>query len=165
MSVRHRAIAGAPERSASEAAGVVVDMVSETLAAATAIESDAVSRELDVATAPIRMLVAGKHLDSEPLVLVAGQLRLEITVVTGNKAIGLEEKLGKAPGAATAEGWSLHLPAPEPIRKWVTEAVEGCEHVTTESPPTATAAAETRAVKVRAIDVDALRRAAGGGSR
>lgn len=156
MSDRRRTIAGAPMRSAAEAAALVVEMVSETLEPA--FEQNPASELADVEGA-LRMLISGKHLtDDAPLVLLADPLRLEIRLAYGNEAMSLAENLGKVPGAATATDWALHVPTPAPIGTWIEQAVAGSEHVTVQPAPKAVAAAASASVE---IDAAALRRAAG----
>ncbi|HEX8205117.1 MAG TPA: hypothetical protein VF587_03560 [Solirubrobacteraceae bacterium] len=162
MSTRHRAIAGAPERAASETATTVIEMIQETLGAASGLDLDLVAAETEAARAAIRMLIAGKHLGDDAIVLVAEPLRLEITVVSGDAASRDDDKLGRVPGAATATAWSLHLPAPAPVGSWVEDAVRGLDHVTTDPPPAEKVASAAAAVLASDIDLGALRRAAGG---
>jgi hypothetical protein len=161
VSSRHRTIAAAPERSASEAAHLAVEMITQTLASATAIGSVEVERELDAIEGLLRVLVAGEHLQHQPLTLVADPLRVEISVVAGDRALGLSEKLGKVPGAATAESWSVHLPRPEILATRIENTIDSLDHVTTDRPPAPKAA---RGIgggrKEVAIDADALRKAA-----
>lgn len=161
MSVRHRAIAGAPRRSAHEAAAVIDAMVGETLAAAPSIDAAEVTLELERARDAVRMLTAGKHLADHPVVLIAEPLRLEILMVVGSAALKLDEKLGKVPGAAAATDWTLHLPSVAPIEEWVANAVDGLEHVTVDEPPSAMVEAAASSFELSSVDAEALRRAAG----
>lgn len=161
MSVRHRVVAGAPERSSSDAANVILDIVAKTLAPASALDTGAVAHELAEARSAVRMLIAGEHLRPSPLVLNAEPLRLEVSVVTGDAAIALEEQAGKVPGAASATAWTLHLPAPAPITGWVTESLKDLEHVTTEPAPAQVTEVDAPRIGAADIDPDALRRVAG----
>lgn len=162
VSVRHRAIAGAPERSATAVSDLVVEMLIETLAPAAALDCEVVTRELDAVRGATRMLVAGKHLGAQGLVLRADPLRLEITVVTGDKAASVHENLGKVVGAASATDWMLHLPAPTPIGDWIADAVRALDHVTIDAAPAVIEAAAAPAVQAADIDIAALREATGG---
>jgi hypothetical protein len=162
VSVRHRAIAGAPERSASEAATVLTEIVRETLAPASALDRTAIERELAHGRDAVRMLIAGKHLRDLPIVLAADPLHLEITVVSGDAALTLKEDLGKVPGAATATAWMLHVPAPAPITGWVEEALQGLEHVTSERVAPQASRSSAGQFASSQIDPDALRRVAAG---
>jgi hypothetical protein len=162
MSDRKRTIAGAPERTAAQATDVIVDMLTTTLEPAD-VNDATVSSELAEAAAVIRMLIAGKHLKETPLTLIAEPLRLEIRVVTGSDAIDANENLGKVPGAAQADDWTLHLPAPDMLADWVNDTVGALEHVTTDAPPSsgAKSAAAGGQFTPGSIDMAALRRAAG----
>jgi hypothetical protein len=155
-------IAGAPERSASATADLVVEMLTETLAAAAALDGEAVASELNAVHGATRMLIAGKHLAGQALVLRADPLRLEITVLSGDKAASIDENLGKVAGAASATDWILHLPAPPPIGDWIADAVRALDHVTIEAAPAMTNSATTPAVQASDIDIDALREATRG---
>lgn len=139
-------------------------MLIETLAPAAALDLDVVAHELDAIRGATRMLIAGKHLSGPGIVLRADPLRLEITVVTGDKAASVDENLGKVAGAASANDWMLHLPARTPIGDWIADAVRALDHVTTDAAPAVTEAAAARAVQAADIDIDALREATGGRS-
>lgn len=162
MSVRHRSIAGAPHRPAGAAAAQVSEMVTEALTPASAINDTQVTSELDAALPAIRSLIAAKQLADDPIVLVADPLRLEIRVVSGPKALGMDEQLGKVVGAAQATDWSLHVPAGAILASLVTSALAKLAHVTTDPAPThkqhgaATADAPV-------LDLEALRLVGGGG--
>ncbi len=163
MSVRHRSIAGAPQRPAGAAAAQVSEMVTETLTPASAVDDTQVASELDAALPAIRSLIAAKQLADEPIVLVADPLRLEIRVVCGPAAIGMHEQLGKVAGAAKATDWSLHVPASSILGSLVTSALAKLQHVTTDPPPTHKqhiAAAADHPV----VDLEALRLVGGSGS-
>lgn len=162
MSARHRAIAGAPERTASATAALIAEMVTDTLAPASVDQTD-VAAEIGQLAPTLRMLVAGKHLRDAPVVLCADPLRVDITVVTGDQAESLDENLGKVPGAATATGWSLHLPNPAALGGWVHDAAAGSEHITT-SPPSKQASTEAafRAIDGGDVDLDVLKETADG---
>jgi hypothetical protein len=160
MSVRHRSIAGAPERTASAAATTVIEMITETLAPATTIDHKLVADELSTALPAIRGLIAAKELVEKPVVLVAGPLRLEIRVVCGSKAIGMNEQLGKVAGAAQASEWSLHVPPGATLGSWVPDALAPLTHITTDPAPAKRAAEGAHEL---AIDLDALRSVTGGG--
>jgi hypothetical protein len=156
MSVRRRSIAGSPERTASAAASTVTDMITETLIPAPAIDAAVVADELHAAKPAIRSLIAAKELGEKPVVLVADPLRLEIRVVCGAKAIGIDEQLGKVAGAAQASGWSLHVPPGATLGSWVTDALAPLAHITTDPAPAASKRAAESASEI-AIDLDALR--------
>jgi hypothetical protein len=164
MSLRRRTIAGAPVRTASESADLVVEMLRETLAPATAIDQDTVQHELDGARDALRMLISAQHLTGDPLVLMAEPLRLEINVAGGAAALKLQENLGKVSGAATAQAFCVHLPAPAPLTAWIEGSLSGLKHITTAPAPAESPPVEGSAAGPLGIDLEALRRVAGGRS-
>jgi len=89
------------------------------------------------------MLTAGGHLEKSPLVLVAGELFLEISTVSGSDALKLDENLNPVPGGSSVEDWKLHLPQCEPLAKLVRQATKGNDHLSFDEPgePAAKAAA------------------------
>jgi hypothetical protein len=137
-------------------------MVTETLTPASAVDDTQVASELDAALPAIRSLIAAKQLADDPIVLVADPLRLEIRVVSGPKALGMDEQLGKVVGAARATDWSLHVPAGAILASLVTRALAKLEHVTIDPAPThkphAAALADTPV-----LDLEALRLVGGDG--
>lgn len=162
MSVRRRNVAGSPERTASAAASTVIDMITETLIPATAIDAAVVADELHAAEPVIRSLIAAKELGEKPVVLVADPLRLEIRVVCASNAIDMNEQLGKVAGAAQASGWCLHVPPGATLGSWVTDALAPLTHITTDPAP-AVAKRAVESVSEMAIDLDALRSVGGAG--
>jgi hypothetical protein len=90
-----------------------------------------------------RMLVAGGHLEREPLTLVAGELRLEVTTVSGNNALDLDENLNPVPGGGAAESWTVHLPACPPLDDAARDVADGHDRLSAEAPPAPSATAST----------------------
>jgi hypothetical protein len=153
---RHRDIAGAPERSAGEAWEIITALVADTLERSDAIQRTVVEAALAHADGIGRMLIAGGHLETHPLVIVAGRLWLEIRTVSGDDALTLEENLGPVPGAADAEHFVVFLPSPAPLASFVKDVVEGDDHLSADEP---TAANESRADgRTTALDETALAR-------
>jgi len=113
----------------------IAELVRDTLAPAKAIDAnlahDAVMGVIGVG----RVLVSGGHLDHGELTLIADPLRLDITVVSGTDATTLSENLNTVPGAASATGWTLHLPTPGSVGGWVADAVANSTNLTVEAPP------------------------------
>jgi hypothetical protein len=138
---RHRKIAAAPERSAGEAWGTVTALLADTLERSEAIERADVERTMEVADGIGRQLVSGGHLRKNPLVLVAGEMWLEIEIVSGDSAFELTENLGPVPGAAGVSDWTLHLPQVEPLAKLVRRTAKEDEHLSAEEPKAPSAAA------------------------
>lgn len=129
MSTRHRAIAAAPARSAQQAWAVISQLVVETLATSTDIDGSAVAKEL-AAIAPVAVvLIASGHLEEVPLVLDAPPLTLEISIVSGDDVLELEENLRPVPGAATATTWTMALPMPSPFTAMIEAALTPHPHL------------------------------------
>jgi hypothetical protein len=102
------------------------------------------------------MLIAGGHLERFPVVVHADPINLEITTVSGEAAVGLEENLAPVPGGATATGWTVYLPTPEPIGGAVRAAAASHSNLSADEPPDAPKA-ET-AVGRGVVDLGALAR-------
>jgi hypothetical protein len=129
---RHRDLASSPVRSASELWTVLAQLVTDTTTRSPHITESDVSTALAAAAPAGMMLIAAGHLEREPIVLVAGDVHLSITSVSGDKAFTVEENLNPVPGAAEARDWTLHLPTPEPIGASIATLVAGVAHLSTE---------------------------------
>ena len=132
---RRRTIAAAPERQASETWGVISGLVADTLDRSPSITRDEVAAAMAAAAPAGRMLVAAGHLDTHPLVLVAGPVHLSITTASGVAATTLDENLQPVPGAATATVWTVYLPTPDPLGDAVRAVVAGSPNLSAEEPP------------------------------
>jgi len=161
--MRTRTIKGSPQRSASAAWAELERMVLETLAPAGAIDDSDVADALSALADLGPTLIASGMLSDRAVVLRALPLHLEITVSLGNAALTGQENLGKVPGAATAEGWVLYIPDPEPYTTQVQDAVAEHNALRAGRAPAAPAPTATAAVAAAtAVDADALRRISGG---
>jgi len=153
--LRRRDIAASPARRADEAWAVIVELIADTLDRSAAIDRTDVVDAFGVAGIIGPRLVAARHLEKSPVVLVADPVHLSIYTVSGVEAISIEENLGPVPGGSSASTWKVHLPAPEPLNADITAAVAGSDHLTTDTPPStfvkSTASAEL-------LDLDALTR-------
>jgi hypothetical protein len=156
--LRHRSIAGTPVRGSTATWAVITDLIIDTLATASKLSPSDAQQALAAAAGAGRMLVAGGHLDEHPLTLVAGDLRCEITTVSGIGAFAVEENLNPIPGAASADSFTIHLPAPAPLTAVVSDAAAQHPRLSNTSPTAQTAS--TAAGAAALIDVDALRNAA-----
>lgn len=136
---RHRDLAASPARTASECWNAVAELIAATLARSPSIDEAGIATTLASLTPAGRALVAGGHLDREPVTLVAEPLRLTVGTVSGERALIAieEEKPGPVPGAATATGWTLYLPAPPGLAPLVEEVASGVPHVIVGAPPAA----------------------------
>src|SRR4051794_12668187 len=105
---RHRQIAAAPERSTSDTVATTSDLIRDTLSRAVKLDLDEVDDALAIARPALLALVAGGHLETHALVLVAASLHLSVTAVSGDRALTLEENLAAVPGAASATTWTLY---------------------------------------------------------
>lgn len=138
---RHREIAASPERTAGETWQVITELITATLERSSTISRAAVEATMAGAGGVGRMLIAGGHLEADPVVVVAGDLWLEITTVSGDVALTLEENLNPVPGAASAEAWTVHLPSDGPLAKFVKDVAKGDPHLSSDKPTAATKAA------------------------
>lgn len=154
---RRRQIAASPERTTSETAETVSEMIRDSLARAEKLDLVEVDDALAKARPAFLALIAGGHLDKNALVLVAGALHLSITTVTGDPALTLEENLAAVPGAALATEWTLYLPTPEPLGAMVSEIAKSHPCLSADEPPTDSADASTP-TSASALDLDALAR-------
>ncbi|MEV1013043.1 hypothetical protein AB0I89_30575 [Micromonospora sp. NPDC049801] len=104
------------------------------------------------------MLIAGGHLDRHPVVLIAGAAHCEITTISGAKALRTEENLNALPGAALATSFTVYLPAPDPHKQVVADAVAGHACLSDEAPP----APDKTPASGALVDAEALRKAVAG---
>ncbi len=131
---RRREIACSPQRNAREAWQVIAELVAVTLERSPSIDRSAVEAAMETVGGVGRMLIAGGHLESAPITVVAGQLWLEIVTVSGDRALTIEENLNPVPGAATADDWKVHLPAEGPLAKLIKDASKKDDHLSADEP-------------------------------
>lgn len=152
---RHRPIASAPARTAADAWMTISGLIGATLERSACLQRS----DIDAALAPMdqlgRMLISAGHLEGHPLVLVAGELWLEITTVSGAAALTLEENLNAVPGGASASDWTLYVPQVEPMAKLARRTVMGHAHLSADEPVVPVMEA---AKLSSAVDLDALTR-------
>lgn len=154
--LRRRTIAAAPQRSASATWQVISELVTETVAVSSALSRADAEQAMLTAAPAGRALVAGGHLDQRPVTLVAGSVHCEITTVSGEQALHLEENRNPVPGAAGATEFTVYLPAPEPLQTVVADAVAGHPALSDAEPPAHTSS-RTRTTG-SLVDLTALRR-------
>jgi hypothetical protein len=154
---RHRQIAAAPVRRASQTWAVISQLVVQTLDRSPSISGADVTAAMAAAEPAGTMLIAGGHLDRHPLVVVADPFRLLITTVSGAAAPALDENLAVVPGGAAATSWTIHLPTPEPIGEAVRAVARRDSHLSADDPP---AEGRTKDLKEGhgGVDLEALRR-------
>lgn len=155
---RHREIAASPKRTTAETWEAIGSLVGDTLERSPSIDRAGVDAALKTIDQLGRTLVSAGHLEDHPLTVVAGDLWLEITTVSGSPALTLEENLNPVPGGATATDWTLHVPQVEPMAKLVRAIVNGQDHLSASEP----VAPMTTAKATVGVDLDALARWARG---
>jgi len=153
---RSRQIAAAPKRAAADTWDVVSALIVDTLQRSPSIDAAAVAAVLDDAAPLGIMLIAGGHLDIQPLVLLADPVFLNITTVSGDGALSLDENVAPVPGGASATGWTVHLPVPEHLRSAAKSIVEASDHLSFDPPSGATKSADVRSGP--AVDLTAVAR-------
>lgn len=153
---RHRQVAAAPQRRASETWEAIGKLIGATLDRSPHISVDDVFSTMEHASSVGRALVAAGHLDKHALVVVADPIYLNITTVSGVAATTLDEDLGPVPGGATATDWMIYLPTPEPVAEAVRAAASGASHLSAEEPPDESASKAAAPVRASVLNLDAL---------
>lgn len=153
---RHRQIAAAPERSAPESWATLAELIEVSVGRSEEIASGDISRSLETARPIGTMLIAAGHLDRHPITVVAGDLHLSLTTVSGDSALTLQENLNPVMGATKAASWRVYLPTPDPLGDAVRAATKGDANLSADDPPGEAAKAEAGAPL---IDTAALRAA------
>lgn len=150
---RRRTIAASPRRTAAEVWATTCSLISDTLERSSSIDRE----HVDTALAPLdqlaRMLISAGHLEKHPLVLVADDLWLEISTVSGAEALTLDENLNPVPGGGTATDWTLHVPQVEPMAKLARATAAGHAHLSADEPVEQT---QTSATAATGVDLEAL---------
>jgi hypothetical protein len=156
MLERHRKIAAAPQRTSAECWQTIADLIRDSLERSPHISADEIETSLGVAAGIGRQLVAGGHLDRERNVvtIIAADLHLSLSTVSGDKALSLEENLNFVPGAASAEEWTIYLPTPDPLGPTIEKLAAADAHLSNEKPPDSGSEAKSSAA---VIDTAALR--------
>lgn len=136
---------------------MITDLIRDSVTRSEHLDSGTIDDALGTAKPALLALTAGGHLDSDPIVVVAAQLHLSITTVTGDGSLHLEENLGAVPGAATATDWTLYLPPSPPLAAMVEATAAKHPNLSAAEPPESRV--EDRAADrsaAAAIDFDAL---------
>jgi len=157
---RTRKFAASPVRPAAQTWAQIKDLLAASLERSAAVTDNSVAAALSPLDGLASSLIASGYLATEPLVVVAGDLQLNLYAVRGDAAFDVEENLSPVPGAASSPvGWRMYVPSPVHLRDTVAEACAGQDHLTSGKPPAATeaAAASASASRTYAIDPAALR--------
>lgn len=131
---RRREVAAAPARSAGEAAEAIADLIRRTLLRSDKVDGSEVDRALEAARPALLGLIAGGHLDAEPLVLVAPPVHLLVTTVSGDRALTLAD-VTDVPGGAGIDDWRIHLPPVDPLGRVVRAAAAASGRLSAEPAP------------------------------
>jgi len=153
---RHRQVAAAPHRKASETWEAIEKLVTSTLERSPRITGKDVAAALKAASPVGIMLVAGGHLDKHPVVVVADPVYLTISTVSGDAALSLDEDLGPVPGGTTVTEWTVYLPTPDPVGDAVRSAITGAAHLSADEPPGESTTKAARLSEGSVLDLDAL---------
>lgn len=139
---------------------VIACLIADTLDRSASITRNQVETAMRCAAPVGRHLVAGGHLDRQPLTLIADPVYCTITTVSGTAALSLEENLNPIPGGATADTFMIYLPAPAVLAQAVKDAAKASPHLSADAPPAPgdEAKAARAGVGVDVIDLDALAR-------
>ena len=149
---RTRRIAAAPVRPSHEAWAEVKKLVAVTLEKSKDVPAGSVVGALTPLDGVASSLVASGYFAGEPLVVVAGDLRLAIHTVGGDGAFTVEENLDPVPGGGSAPAtWKLFVPSPKHLRETVKAACDGHAHLVSGKAP-ATISASAGAGPSRAIE-------------
>jgi hypothetical protein len=127
-------IASSPRRNTSETWCAITDLIADTLDRSPSLNRPDVEEQLVPLDQVARMLISAGHLETHPVVLVAEDLWVEISTVSGTAALTLDENINPVPGGATATDWTLHVPQVEPMAKLVRTAVKGHDHLSADEP-------------------------------
>lgn len=155
---RHRDIAAAPQRSAAVTWQVIICLVADTLERSPRIDRAEVEAVMRAAAPVGRHLVAGGHLDRQPLTLVAEPVYCTITTVSGTAVLSLEENLNPIPGGASAETFMVYLPAPAVMAQAVKEIAKTSPHLSADTPPEPAGVATAASANGGGLDLAALAR-------
>jgi len=153
---RIRTFNAAPSRSASVTVDTVCEVVATSLAAS-AISTSAVNNTLAAARPALLMLISGRHLKKNPVVLVAGDTICEIYCRYDAEAVSGEENLNAVPGMSKADTFTLYLPAPAPLTSAIEDIATSDSHLTTEPAPSEVKAAVASAGAGTGLDLDVLK--------
>lgn len=131
---RHRDIAAAPCRASAATWQVITDLVVDTLDRSPHLARANVEAVMLTARIAGLPLVAGGHLDTHPITLVAGSVNCTIGTVSGTAALSLEENLSPIPGAASATGFTVYLPVTDPLADLIRGTARRSPHLSAEPP-------------------------------
>lgn len=138
----------------------MVKLITDTLERSSEVPDGTVAAEVAALEGMGPSLIAAGHLETSGLVLVDEDLHLTITVVTGDRALEVDENLNPVPGGARAtEEWMLYLPCPDPLTSALSQAVGTSDHLSIEAPPTSAPRRTAKSVSGGdgVLDLEAIR--------
>lgn len=152
---RTRKIAASPVRPASETWTVIKTLLADSLERSPHIPEASVATALAPLDGIASALIASGHLASAPVVLTAGDLRLNVYAVRGDDAFTIEENLSLVPGTASApEAWRLYVHAPVHLRETVDTACTIDAHLISGKPPAVSESASAAGAASRTYSID-----------
>lgn len=154
---RSRKLAASPVRPAHETWLQIKSLLTASLEGSSEVPDQSVALALTPLDGLAPSLIASGYLTNEPLVVVAGDLRLKLYAVRGDAAFDVEENLNPVPGGASSPAnWRMYVPSPVHLRQAATDACAGTDHLTSGRPPAVLEAATSAANRTYSINPDAL---------
>jgi hypothetical protein len=156
---RTRKLAASPVRPANETWTQIKALLADSLERSSKVPDNSVALALSPLDGLAPSLVASGYLATDPLVVIAGDLRLNLYTIRGDAAFDVEEDLSPVPGwASSPANWRMYVPSPVHLRDTAAGACAGQDHLTSGKPPAVTeGAAPASASNTYAIDPAALR--------
>ncbi|QWF22470.1 hypothetical protein KM427_01590 [Nocardioides sp. LMS-CY] len=156
---RTRKFAASPVRPANETWLQMKALLADSLERSSAVPGNSVAPALSPLDGLAPSLIASGYLATEPLVVIAGDLRLNLYAIRGDAAFEVEENLSPVPGGGSSPAnWRMYVPSPVHLRDTAADACAERDHLTSGKPPAVTeAAASATASRIYAIDPAALR--------
>ena len=156
---RIRKLAASPVRPANQTWTQIKALLADSLERSSAVPHNSVAPALVPLDGLAPSLIASGYLATDPLVVIAGDLRLNIYAIRGDAAFDVEENLSPVPGGASSPAkWRMYVPSPIHLRDTAAETCAGRDHLNSGKPPAVTeAAASASDPPTYAIDPAALR--------
>lgn len=151
---RTRRFAASPVRPANGAWTEIKTLLAATLERSPQVSDGSVGPALSPLDGLAPALIASGYLATEPLVMVAGDLRLNLYAVRGDDAFDVDEDLDPVPGGASSpDNWRIYVPSSAHLRDSVAQACADHDHLVCNKGPTiareATQKADTKGLRHR----------------
>ncbi len=156
---RTRRFAASPVRPAYETWARIKALLADSLERSAAVPDNSVAAAVKPLDGLAPSLIASGHLATEPLVLLAGDLRLNLYAIRGDAAFDVEENLAPVPGGGSSPAtWKLYVPSPVHLRDTTAAVCAGHDHLASGKAPAATESADSaNRSRTYAFDPAALR--------